>query len=148
MSVRIRDNKGRFTKRLQEIRNLKGSITVGVHAQEGNASYPGGTTVLDVAIWNEFGTDRIPARSFIRAWYSEQGDEVKALMVKLAHTSKNADQMWEKLGLYCVGQIQKRIADGVPPPNADSTVRQKGSSTPLIDTGQLRTSITFRKLPS
>lgn len=47
----------------------------------------------------------------------------------------------DRFGLWAVGEIQQRIADGIPPPNAQSTVDRKGSSTPLIETGQLRASI-------
>lgn len=50
----------------------------------------------------------------------------------------------ERVGLWAQGSIQQRISDGIPPPNAESTIRRKGSSTPLIDTGQLRTSIKYR----
>jgi hypothetical protein len=47
------------------------------------------------------------------------------------------------LGTKAVGEIQKRMARGIKPDNAPSTIAAKGSSTPLIDTGRLRQSVTY-----
>ncbi len=40
--------------------------------------------------------------------------------------------------------VVKAIDDGMPPPNAPSTVDQKGSNHPLVDTGEMRNSIEYR----
>jgi hypothetical protein len=45
------------------------------------------------------------------------------------------------LGLLFVGQIQERIKANIAPENADSTIERKGSSTPLINGGQLWQSV-------
>ena len=47
----------------------------------------------------------------------------------------------DRAGLKFVGDVQQRMKAGIDPPNAESTVERKGSSTPLIDKGQLWTSI-------
>jgi hypothetical protein len=60
---------------------------------------------------------------------------------------RTSDQVLEILGQRAVGQIQERIASGIAPANAPSTVAKKGSSTPLIDTGVLRSSITYQVKP-
>lgn len=39
------------------------------------------------------------------------------------------------------GMIRAKIASNVPPPNAASTVKNKGSSKTLIDTGEMRNSV-------
>lgn len=49
----------------------------------------------------------------------------------------------ELFGSYVVGLIQQRMADGIPPPNKPWTIKKKGSDKPLIDTGQLRRSVTY-----
>jgi len=49
--------------------------------------------------------------------------------------------MLTRFGLRYVGLIQQRISSGIAPPNSPVTVARKGSATPLIDTGQLRSSI-------
>ena len=39
--------------------------------------------------------------------------------------------------------MQEAISAGIDPPNAESTIKAKGSSTPLVDDGTLRQSITY-----
>lgn len=125
----------------------RAQITVGVHDTEGAAT-SGGATIADIAAFNEFGTERIPARSFIRAWADESIAENKRILSAIARnvvTGKaTAEQGLDQAGLRFVGEIQNRISNGVQPPNAPSTIARKGSSTPLIDTGQLRSSIRHR----
>jgi hypothetical protein len=147
----LKDTDHGYRKRVKAIHETAEnplSITVGVHSGEGSATYEDGATVLEVAIWNEFGTSRIPARSFLRAWFDENRDEAKelweALLKQVALGKITREVAIERFGLHCVGQIQERIASNIPPPNADSTVKRKGSSVALIDTGQLRSSITFK----
>ena len=117
------------------------------HAAPGEATSGEPATVLDVAIFNEFGTDTIPERSFLRGWFdeSEKGlrDDAGKMMQSVIHGQRTRDQILELLGQRSVGQIQERIASGIEPDNAPSTIRQKGSSTPLVDTGVLRSSITY-----
>lgn len=104
-------------------------------------------TVLEVAIWNEFGTDKIPSRSFIRAWFDENRDRaremLRRLMVSVVEGKRTKHQVLELLGQTFVAEIQARISAGIPPENALSTVAHKGSSKPLIATGQLRSSISY-----
>jgi hypothetical protein len=164
--VAVRDSKGRFVagsgKPSASVRDVdKGyaalvkrvyglatpTIEVGILDSEGSAAH-GATSVLEVAIWNEFGTAGIPERSFIRAWFDENSErlhEAVRRMLEAAVAGKYAkDQALELLAQRFVAEIQKRMARGIPPPNAPSTVARKGSSTPLIDTEQLRSSISYR----
>ena len=52
-------------------------LSVGIHEAEGAQSEDGETTVLDVAVFNEFGgeNDNPPRRSFIADWADENADE-------------------------------------------------------------------------
>jgi hypothetical protein len=121
-------------------------LTVGVHGEEGGAATQDGkTTVGDVATANEFGLG-VPERSFIRAWADEQEAENQAALRKIGEavtkgTLPSAEVGLERLGLKMVGEIQARIAGGIDPPNAPATIARKGSSTPLINYGQLRSSV-------
>jgi hypothetical protein len=105
-------------------------------------------TVLDVATWNEFGAGNVPQRSFLRAYFDENGPKNSKLALSLMQTcvtgKRTPGQVLNLLGVKFVGEIQRRMAAGIPPPNAPSTIRRKGSSKPLIDTGQLRSSIAYR----
>ena len=49
----------------------------------------------------------------------------------------------ELIGLFVKGLIQGRMSAGIPPPLKASTIARKGSSKPLINTGQLRASIDY-----
>ncbi len=125
------------------------TIKVGIFASDGDRPHDGDTdvTVLEVAMWNEFGTDRIPERSFLRAWFDENRDRCRLAMRKMLEAvvegKYTREQAVELVAQRFVGEIQKRIAEGIPPPNAPSTVAQKGSDTPLINKGQLRSSISY-----
>ena len=48
-----------------------------------------------------------------------------------------------RIGVVAKGIIQEEIRDGSFAPNAPSTIRQKGSAQPLIDTGQMRQSVNY-----
>jgi hypothetical protein len=128
--------------------NLTGKIrlTVGVHGEEGGAAHGEGLTVADVGSFHEFGLG-VPQRSFIRGWFDEAvgSGELGALLsaqLKLAVAGKvTLDQALERVGLKVEAGVKKRITQRIPPPLAPSTIAKKGSSVPLIDTGQLRASI-------
>ena len=40
--------------------------------------------------------------------------------------------------------IVKAIDDGIPPPNAPSTVKRKGFDHPLVETGEMRDNVEYR----
>lgn len=127
-----------------------GAPKVDVGIFDSGATEPDGMTVLEVAIVHEFGSDArgIPERSFLRAWFDENSDNCRAAMAAMMQAvleGKYAkDQAIELLAQRFVAEIQKRIAQGIPPPNAPATIAAKGSATPLIDTGQLRSSISYK----
>lgn len=116
--------------------------TVGVHAQAG--SYKKGITVAEVAAANNFGTDKIPARPFLK----EGVERAKTNMIKTAEESmkkgRTPRQIIDQLGALAVRGVQEQIDATTTPPNAPYTVKKKGSSHPLIDTGLLKKSITYQ----
>ena len=126
------------------------TLNVGI-LEKGGDDHGNGLTVADVATFHEFGTATIPERSFIRAWYDESFTANKAAMrAVLAGVTRGQytlRQAFEQLGSLFVAQIQARIVAHIPPPLAESTIKAKGSSTPLIDTGQLKSSITYQVTP-
>lgn len=126
----------------------KARVLVGIQEDEGG-SHAGGATVADVAMFMEFGTVNVPQRSFLRAWVDEKQAEIRKVMSKLAEglvTGKTPNRFvaLDRFGLWAVGNIQARIVAGIDPPLAESTMRRKGSSTPLIDTGLLKSAIRHR----
>lgn len=148
MGFHLKDTDHGWKARLKGLLALKAPAHVDVGILESAGVEKDGTSVIDVAEWNEFGTATIPERSFIRAWFDEAEPQLRqdfaALMRTVAAGKRTRAEVLELMGQRMVGQVQARMAAGVPPPNAPSTVRRKGSSTPLIDTGVLRSSVTYR----
>jgi len=105
-------------------------------------------SLLEVAVIHEFGAGTIPQRSFIRATIDEKKADIEAELAKLARGvvggQIEAHQALELLGAKVAGWCQSRIADGIAPTLKAATIKRKGSSKPLINTGQLRSAITWR----
>lgn len=104
-------------------------------------------TVAAIGFVHEFGSTHIPERSFIRSTTSGKKKEIITLQKQLLKKIVNGDMTVEKglgiLGDFVRGEIQQRIVDIKEPPNSPATIARKGSANPLIDTGQLKGSITF-----
>ena len=119
-------------------------ITVGIHAEDGG-QYANGVTLAEVAEKNEFGGPNQPARPFIGPWADERRasaiEQIKAAFKEALKARTSPAQRLDQIAQVLAGEVQQRISTGIPPPNAQSTIDRKGSSTPLIDTGQLRGSI-------
>jgi hypothetical protein len=124
------------------------AVATGILAQDGSKPH-GALTLIEVAVFNEFGTSdgHVPERSFIRAWFDENEPKLREMLVRLMRLAVKGDisrdDVLNRIGQYCVGSIQKRISDHIPPENAPSTVARKHSTTPLIDEGLLRSSISY-----
>lgn len=150
MKIRDLDNGYKaLVQRVFELDKSHPAIAVGILAAQGAEQHgDDDLTVIQIAIWNEFGTDKIPARSFIRAWFDENEkrcrEQLAALLPSVVSGQRTKAQVLELLGVKWVGEIQARIAAGIDPANAESTIARKGSSKPLIDTGVLRSSISYK----
>lgn len=90
----------------------------------------------------------IPERSFLRWTFDNRQVELEELAVKgimgVLAGKTTAKTLLETLGAWLQGQVQDRIVDISDPPNAEITKARKKSSNPLIDTGRLKDSITYR----
>lgn len=120
-------------------------VHVGILEADGGEDH-GGMTVAEVAAIHEFGLG-VPERSFLRAWFDENEDRareaIRRLLVSVIAGKRTKEQALELFGQWAQGEIQARIAAGIPPGLAESTIAKKGSSVPLIDTGQLRSAISY-----
>jgi len=139
------------------LQNGMPSIKVGIMGQK-NKRNDGIPTNAEIGFANEFGKMtgpvKIPARSFIRmplqTHFYDKLLSKKSLTKKefeKAVDSGQADKFAAKVGLVAEETIQEAFATrgwGEWKPNAPYTVEQKGSDSPLIDTGQLRRSITSK----
>lgn len=111
-----------------------------------SAKYPSGVPVASVASWNEFGSNRVPERSFIRRAMRIVEPDIKEVMERhMRGQSGLPDQaVADEIGQLVSDEIKRQIVEVKSPPNAPSTIAKKSSSQPLIDTGFMRQSATWK----
>lgn len=106
--------------------------------------------MLVIAYAHEFGV-KVPERSYLRAGFDANADEIQAKMEYLLGLVLDGkitgQQALNAIGGFITTRIQAYLTDLKTPPLAESTIKRKGSSNPLIDTGQLRNSITWKVVP-
>jgi len=91
---------------------------------------------------HEFGTPTIDARPFLRTGVEEAQPMLRAI-AESRLAEDGAEKVLGLIGLAAKGAVQNKMVNLRTPSNAASTIRAKGSSNPLIDTGGLLNSITF-----
>lgn len=146
--VKIKEsNPGAISKLLDR---LSGSveIAVGLPAKSESAGlrYPDGTTLLDVAYYNEFGIG-VPARPFMRAGVRGNLRSINKVageaIVEVNVGNLELKDAAELVGQEAAGGVSTYVVELSSPPNSPVTVELKGSSNPLVDTGLLWQSITY-----
>ena len=132
-------------------------VRVGVLASRGgNRRHPNADmTLIDLAIVHEFGAPKagIPERSFLRRTFSLTGGRgavwLPAFTARVAKAVVNGKLSMMAgmavLGQKAVAEVRSTITtgSGVPPPLKPATIARKGSTRPLVDTGQLINSISY-----
>lgn len=125
----------------------RNTVLVGISGPKASAQHADSQLdVVTVASFAEFGLGQ-PERSFIRAWVDEERDKILALIrrgaLAVVRGKMSKEQALEVIGAKLVAMCQARIKRHIPPPNAPATIAAKGSDVPLIDKGQLWSSITY-----
>lgn len=134
-------------KTLRELAELE--VRIGYQREQG----PGVDTdadgrpradLVDIALWNELGTENIPSRPFMR-------DSVDKHIVAIDHVLRaqkdallkgaTAKSVLNNLGLFQRDLIQTEMKEGDFIANTDPTIKKKKSDKPLIDTGTLKNSV-------
>lgn len=140
----------RLQQRMAEIqKRLERNSGVYVGVPSGAGQYEDGASLAVIGAVQEFGSadGRIPERSFLRVPLRSNRDlfaKIFRNQIPLVVSGElTMRQFMEQLGARGVGVSQEAISAGIAPPNAPSTIAQKGSSQPLVDTGRLRQSITY-----
>jgi hypothetical protein len=105
-----------------------------------------------VAAVAEYGTASIPARGFLTRPLALHRPEHIAALGRIADRvmrGEDPDVLLGRLGLKAVADIREWVTAGrATPPNSPKTIARKGSSTPLIDTGELVGSLQHRVVVS
>lgn len=143
----IKDFDGKFLKRLARALSGKSKKVVHVGFPEGGPEKENGISVAGVAAVHEFGGGNVPERPFVRTGIRrgipEQMALNKANLKAVVHGTLTVPQALGQLGLMAAGHVQQEITEGTFEPLQEATINRKGSSKPLIDTGQMRQSVTY-----
>ena len=164
---------------VQELRKLENEpyVKVGLpkESEKTNAKHvdeegrPGKTTVVQVGAAHEFGTTKLPERSWLRAAHDSMRPEMETIIKKLINAIYDGritvSRALNIMGIKAVAETQKFLNDDkVRPPsrkkdpsnfsfnavkngNSRAPIKDKRTSMKtLIDTAQLRDSITFVKI--
>jgi len=105
-------------------------VLVGVTESAGKYQEQGGPSVAEVATWNEFGTETIPERSFIRGSTHSSRPLIKAWQKEALDNLLSKEGYGLRRALASIGMklrmlIIRRIKSNIPPPNAPSTLAEK-----------------------
>ncbi len=135
-----------LVKQLSKESYVKVGILAGANPRTGDD----GISNVEIGVVQELGsfTHNIPPRSFLRMPLQQKSPDI----VKFAGSKKIMDLMLAGrqkgalalLGVYAEAIVQSAFASrgfGQWAPNAPATIKRKGSDRPLVDTSQLRRSI-------
>lgn len=90
----------------------------------------------------------IPERSFIRAGFDENKDDIEAkandLLASLVTGDYELNAFLDFLGQCASGKIKSYLVDLNSPGNSPLTAKVKRSSNPLVDSGRLRDAIDYK----
>ena len=154
--------KMKYSKKLQKALELlavkaKNNAVLNVGFRKGSTEPDGQPTPL-VAFINEFGRTvnvihpngevggsyyQMPRPFFRRMIAHEQGHWAQDLAVLLRANDFDAVGALEELGEGIAGELQDSIQRLTSPPLAQSTIKKKGFSKPLIDTSNMWKNVTY-----
>ena len=152
LSVKVKRNKKMDLEKV--LRELRGPTKVKVGFPKGKADQDN----INKAVWNEFGTEGgasgggwggpIPERPFMRNAMRNNEHGLRSVIgmssAKLLRGETDLDTVLKKLGIYFQGKMQSEIMALSTPPNSPTTIALKGSSNPLIDSGEMRQAVTWK----
>ena len=128
-----------FRAEMQRARNA--TVEIGIHQDAKNE----GLSIAEYGAYNEFGTENIPERSFMRSTFDEKKSDINADMARRYDQVKTGKigvhRALSLIGLKHAQEIQDKIGSNISPANSESTIARKKSTKTLIDTSAMRQSI-------
>lgn len=89
----------------------------------------------------------IPERAFLRGGFDQHAENVlesaDTVLGDVVNGTMSVDEYTKMIGLLLASKIKQYARDLKSPPNSALTVQWKGSSNPLVDTGDMINSITY-----
>nr|DAR91410.1 MAG TPA: virion morphogenesis protein [Caudoviricetes sp.] len=147
MSVEVKLIDHGFDNIIRQALKLDGKgVKVGIRRGKGSHD---GTDMLDIAVYNHFGTATIPARPFVSDCAEKNAGQIqeaqKRLVYRVYQGGLSADGALAELGAWYVNVQKGHILHGGWTPNAPATIKRKGSNRPLVDTGQLVNTVDWER---
>ena len=136
-----------YEKNLQQFKDSV--VKAGILAKDGSQNHSEGITVFQIGMIHEFGVPEknIPRRSFIRVPIENNIKEITKLIENnhrlVSENAMSANKALDLIGIKAQNTIKESFRNNDWKPLQRATVKRKGSSRPLIDTGQLIGSISF-----
>ncbi len=129
-----------------ELMLLDGGFTkVGVQTGEKRIDEGKTSEMAEIAAANELGTKKIPSRPAMRNAFDKNLVAINnfrtELHNKILENKLRAKRALDLLGEFHTSNVKREYTDLKDPPNAPATILKKKSSNPLIDTAQLRNSM-------
>ena len=148
-----------WNKVVSEIKKLDGSyvkvglpengkIQPGSKQGSGNDDVSTMSELVTIGAVQEYGAPNrgIPSRPFMRITFDKSVNALKNIKVKLINEiydgKSTVEHALNKIGIWYSAKIKATITALKDPPNDPKTIKRKGSSNPLIDSSQMRNSIT------
>lgn len=116
----------------------------------GSKIYKNGKTIIEVGAIHEYGLGNVPKRSFLREPFNNNKDEINKTITtqfnQVFEKGKDAKDALSIIGVKATNISKGAFTSagyGTWSPLKPQTIARKGSSRILIDTGILRSSITW-----
>lgn len=147
------DNVARFTAGIEKLASTR--VMVGVPAEKGARKDGGSINSAALAYIHENGSPEagIPARPFLKPGIADKKAEIAAALEKTAKAALDGkpeavDRGFNITGLIGQNAVRAKINTGPFTPLAEATLaarraRGRTGDKPLIDTGQLRNSLSY-----
>jgi len=139
-----------YERELKEAR--KKAVYVGLPKDKVSATYDDGTSVIQIGAIHEFGMGRNPERSFLRVPFNDNQKKIKNYINKqyqaIFDGKGNTTQSLNKIGILARNISVAAFTDNDWKELSEARKRQKivngkRGDNPLINTGNLRQSITW-----
>ena len=149
-NVKIKKRKDIYDKFKQSLKKIsKVDLLVGV-PQEETQREAGSKSITNAELMfihtNGSPAKNIPPRPTIEPTINENKARITKMFsegVKNALSKDGSTKDIEKLGIWLTNKIKAKFGSDELAPNSPATIAKKKSDRPLIDTGQLRNSITY-----
>ena len=131
---------------MKEIESLSTGefVTIGIHESDNSRPEAGDINNATLGAIQHFGNDNIPARPWLDKGFESVTPEVLQTVRDGVEDGVEWPVIMERVGLVGAAGVQQYMTDLKTPPNAPETVKQKGTSNPLIEDGELRASVTYQ----